>query len=210
MSAEEQAVLHRLNADNWAALYRCRWSAPDADRVVPQLAHLLESDDFQIIDEALRALFRIGTAAVSAAGPVAKLTQSVFPITRRLAVLTLGQISHNCPAQCVEPLASVLTDPMCCRDSLRVLAFIGPKAETALDRVLLLFKNTDAKVRKAVVMAAASINAYHPGVVKILRLASEDRSKIVREAADKFSKNPECANDMRLQYECPDSTQKKF
>lgn len=144
------------------------------------------------------------------AGPVAKLTQSVLPITKQLAVLTLGQIAHTVPAQCVEPIASVLTDPMCCRDALRVLAFIGPKAETALDRVLPLFKNTDAKVRKAVVVAAASINAHHPDVIKILRLASDDRSKIVREAAGKFSRNWECANDMPLQCECPGTTQKKF
>jgi HEAT repeat protein len=189
MSEEEPAILYRVNADSWAELYRCRWSVPDAERVVAQLAHLLESHDSQIIDEALRALFRIGTAAVSAAGPVAKLTQSVFPITKQLAVLTLGQIAHTVPAQCVEPLASVLTDPMCCRDALRVLAFIGPEAETALDRVLPLFENTDAKVRKAIVVAATSINAHHRDVVKILLLASDDRSKIVREAAGKFLRN---------------------
>lgn len=189
MSAEEKAILDRVNADDWAELYRCRWSAVDADRVIPQLVRMLESEDSQIIDEALRALFRIGTAAVSVAGPVAKLTQSVIPVTKQLAVLTLGQIAHIAPSQCVEPLASVLTDPMCSRDALRVLAFIGPEAETALDRVLLLFENTDAKVRKAVVAAATSINAHHPDVVKILSLASDDRSKIVREAAGKFLRN---------------------
>jgi hypothetical protein len=51
MSEEEQAILYRVNADNWAKLYRCRWSVPDAELVVAQLAHLLESDDSQIIDE---------------------------------------------------------------------------------------------------------------------------------------------------------------
>ena len=77
---------------------------------------------------------------------MARLTQSLFPITKQLAVLTLGQIAHTVPALCVEPLTSALTDPMCCRDALRILAFIGPKAETALERALPLFKNTDAKV----------------------------------------------------------------
>jgi hypothetical protein len=196
MSTDEQDILDRVNADNWAGLYRCRWSVPDAERIVPQLAHLLESDDSQIIDEALRALFRIGTAAVSATVPVARLTQSQVPITKQLAVLTLGQIAHTVPALCVAPLASVLTDPMCCRDAMRVLAFIGPEAETALDRVLPLFKDTDAKIRKAAVVAAASINADHPDVIEILRLAANDRSKIVREAAGKFLRNRQCVNDM--------------
>jgi hypothetical protein len=210
MSVEEQAILNRVNADNWAELYRCRWSSADADRVVPQLTRMLKSDDSKIIDEALRALFRIGTAAVSAAASVATLTQSPLPITKQLAVLTLGQIAHSVPGQCVEPLASVLSDPMCCRDALRILAYIGPKAETALDRVLALFKNTDAKVRKAAVVTAASIKADHAEVIKILRMAVEDRSKIVREAAGKQSRKRKCANDMPLQCERPDTAQKKF
>ena len=36
MSIAEQAILDRVNADNWALLYRCRWSKPDAEHVVPQ------------------------------------------------------------------------------------------------------------------------------------------------------------------------------
>lgn len=189
MSAAEQAILDRVNADNWAELYRCRWSVPDAERVVPQLARLLESSDSQIIDGALRALFRIGTAAVSAAVPVTRLTQSPFPITKQLAVLTLGQIAHTVPALCVESLASAMYDPSCCRDALRALAFIGPHASAALERVIHLFNHSDAKIRKAAVVTAASINLKHPDVIKLLHNASHDRSKIVREASGKFLKN---------------------
>ena len=195
MSADEQAILDRVNAENWAELYRCRWSAPDAERIVPQLVPLLRSDDPLIIDETLRALFRIGTPAISAGESVARLTQSSSPITKQLAVLTLGQIAHPVPELCVEPLASVLTDPLCCRNALRVLAFVGSKAEAALDRVLLLFRDTNAKVRKAVVVTATSIKSDHPEVMEILHLASKDRSKIVREAAVKFLKSRDYLND---------------
>jgi HEAT repeat protein len=189
MSAEEQAILDRVNADNWAELYRCRWSAPDSECVIPQLVRLLESDDSQITNEALRALFRIGTPAASAAVPVAKLTQSPLPMTKRLAVVTLGQIAHGVPALCVEPLASAMADPLCCRDALRVLAFIGPDAKTALERVIQLFNDADARIRRAAVVTAASINLEHPDVMQLLRKASDDRSKIVREAASKLLKN---------------------
>jgi hypothetical protein len=48
---------------------------------------------------------------------------------------------------------------------MRVLAFVGSKAETALDRVLPLFRDTDAKVRKAAVITAASIKPDHPDVM---------------------------------------------
>jgi hypothetical protein len=153
----------------------------------------------------LRALLRVGTAAISAAETVGRLTQSDSPITKQLAVLTLGQIAHTVPELCVEPLASVLTDSLCCRDAMRVLAFVGSKAETALDRVLPLFRDTDAKVRKAAVITAASIKPDHPDVMEILHLASKDRCKIVRDAALKFLRSREYVNDAPPQPECTDT-----
>ncbi len=191
MSAAEQAILDRVNADNWAVLYRCRWSKPDAEHVVPDLAQLLESESPQITQEALRALFRIGTPAVSAAPHVARLTRSLDHMTKHLAVLTLGQIAHTNPGLCVEPLASALNDPICCRDALRALAFIGLEANRALDRVKPLISDPDTKVRKAAVVTAAAINVSDPDVIKLLRRASADRSKVVREAAGKFLQTEE-------------------
>jgi len=185
MVTNEQAILDRVNADNWAVLYRCRWSKPDAEQVVPELAKLLESEDRQVTNEALRALFRIGPPAASAAPEVAKLTQSQDPMTKRLAVLTLGQIAHEFPAICVEPLALALSDPTCSRDALRSLAFIGPEAIGALEYVKPLFLNADAEIRKAAVVAAAAIDGEQPEILEWIRKATADRSKIVREAASK-------------------------
>lgn len=194
MSADEQAILDRVNANQRHELYRCRWSAPDAERLVPQLAQLLESSDVQIVDQTLHAIFLIGTPAIATAERVAKLTQSLSPTTQRLAILTLGQIAHPVPALCVEPLASVINNPLWCRDVLRVLAFIGPQAETALDRVFLLFKDANAKVRKAALETAASIKPDHPDVMNMLQIAFNDRSKIVRDAAAKCLKNRNALN----------------
>jgi len=191
MSVQEQAILDRVNADNWAVLYRCRWSNPDAEREVPQIAGLLESDDFLITNEALRALFRIGTPAASAAPVVAKLTRSKHAMTKQLAVLTLGQIAHEFPEVCVEPLALALDDPLCCRDALRSLAFIGPDAIGGLKYVLPLLTNSDAKIRKDAVKAASAIDAEQPEVAEMIRKATTDRSKIVREAASKCLRRAE-------------------
>lgn len=183
MSNVEQKILDRLNADNWAALYRCRWSRPDAEQVVPQLEKLLKSQDPLIIDEALRGLFRIGTPAVAAASSVATLIQSPAPITRQMVVLTLGAIAHEVPEVCVEPLASVLSDPKCCRDAMRTLAFIGRKALPAIERVHQRFNDPDAKIRRAVVLTAAAIDPTHPGTIELFDRASADRSKGVRDTA---------------------------
>lgn len=185
MSIAEQAILDRLNADNWAVLYRCRWSKPDAEKVVPQLEQLLDSKDRLVVDEALRGLFRIGTPAVSAAARVVSLIQSREQITRQLAVQTLGQIAHKEPDICVEPLASVLSDPLCCQDAMRSLAFIGRNALAAIERVHQRFGDRDAKIRKAALSTAIAIDSTHPGTIELIAMATTDRSKVVRDAAAK-------------------------
>jgi HEAT repeat protein len=185
MSDAELAILNRVNADNWAELYRCRWSTADAERVVAELAELLASQSPEIIQETLRALYRIGSPAISLAPQVAGLTRSSDPMTKRLAVLTLGAIAHTMPSLCVEPLASTLHDQKCCRDALRILASIGPPAQESLDRVKPLFFAAEAKVRKAAVETASAINVSDPDVVRLLHQATADRSKEVRDAASK-------------------------
>lgn len=189
MTQEEQAVLDRFNADNWAMLYRCRWSPEDADEVVPQLMRLLESSDPEIQQATLRALFRIGTPAAAAADQVAGLTRSSVPMTKRLAVLALGQIAHQLPEVCVDPVAETLSDPECCRDALRILSYLGQAAAGALEAVKPLLTNPDAKVRRDAVKALAKMKPADPQVIELIRAATNDRSKIVREAASKCLKS---------------------
>lgn len=183
MTDREQAILDGVNANHHAALYRCRWSAPDAQVVVPQLVSLLTSGSPEIVDDALRALFLIGTPAESAAPGVAALLGSSRPITKSMAVLALGQIAHRRPELCVGPLTATLTDESCCRNALRILAYIGAPAKCALEEVLRLYSKRDAKIRKAVVLTAVAIGAECGEVVVLLKTASSDRSKIVRDAA---------------------------
>lgn len=185
MNKNEQTLLDRVNANNWAELYRCRWSKSDAARVVPQLAGLLKSRDPLIVNESLRALLRIGTPAISVAPVVAKLTRSRLPMTKRLALLTLGQIAHKKSTICVKPLAMALTDPLCCRDALRSLAFMGEQAIGALKFVKPLLIDSDAKVRKSAVVTVAAIGGKNPEIMELLSSASTDRNKSVREAACK-------------------------
>lgn len=191
MTANEHPLLAHVQADNYAALYRCRWSAPDAEALVPQLAALLSNPNPVVVDEALRSLFRIGSPAASAAPEVAKLTRSSQPITRRLAVQTLGQIAHGDPERCVAALTELLTDETCCRDVLRILAFIGTPARQAYDAVTQLYAHRDARVRKAVVETAAAIADERSAVVEFLKAATRDGSKIVRDVAQKRLANLE-------------------
>jgi HEAT repeat protein len=191
MTIHEQAILNRVNANNWAALYRCRWSESDANLLVPQLTALLSSQSADVVNEALRALFRIGPPAASATPSVATLTYSTDPMTKQLAVLALGQIAHQIPAACVGPLTSVLNDECCRRDALRALAFIGTPAKPAIETVMRLYDNPDAKVRRDAIVTASAICRDHPEVLVMLHKASADRSKIVRDAAIKLLRDTE-------------------
>ena len=139
MSTDEQAVLDGVNADHWTTLCRCRWSKLDTDRVVPQLMELLVSGNPPIIHEARRALLRIGTPVVAAAVRVSDLARSHNWMTKRLAVLALGQIAYEIPGVSVASLVSTSSDPMCRKDALRALAFIAnepPSAHGVADGVL--------------------------------------------------------------------------
>jgi HEAT repeat protein len=101
--------------------------------------------------------------------------------------MTQGHIAHTVPSLCVEPLASVLTDPLCCRDAMRSLAFIGRNAEAAIDRVQQRFSDRDAKIRKAALLTAVTIDSKYPGTIELVGKASLDRSKEVRDAAARCS-----------------------
>lgn len=185
---EEQAILDQLTANHQAALYKCRWSPEDVDVVVPKLVSLLASKDTLIVDEALRALFTIGTPAVDAANDIIPLIESTSTITRKLAVMTLGQVVHQKPEVCVGPMIAVLEDDECRRDALRILAFIGRPAIESLPMVIEQYAHSDAKVRKAAVVAAVSIDPQDPTVTEVLDRAMKDRSKVVRAAALKLTK----------------------
>ena len=185
MSVDELAILNRVNADNRAELYRCRCSKTDVERLVPELRELLKSQSVEIVREGLRALYCIGTPANSLASQVAALIQSSDPLTKRLAVLTLGAIAYTIPNISVEPIASTLNDQLCCRDALRILELIRLPAHQSLDRIKPLFFDPDAKVRKAAVETASAINLSDSDVHRLLCEATMDRSKIVRDAASK-------------------------
>ncbi|MBN2475306.1 MAG: hypothetical protein JXB62_11895 [Pirellulales bacterium] len=86
------------NEDHHALLYRCRWSSEDAERIVPGLIRGLSDDDRLLVDEALRALFLIGTPAVAAATRVTALIASPYSITRRLAVRAVAAIGGGSEA----------------------------------------------------------------------------------------------------------------
>jgi HEAT repeat protein len=176
--------LSQVNAKNCELLYRCRWSKDDAARVIPKLIDVLSSADRRQVDESLRALFLIGTPAFPAAQHVVPHCASKHSITRRLAVLTLGQIAHQHARVCLEPLIDALDDAECRSDAIRILAYLKGRAKPALAALARLFDSKDAKTRTALVKAVAAIDRRSKQSQALFKRAKSDRSKTVRLAAE--------------------------
>ena len=175
----------KVMADNLAVLYRCRWSDDDAQRVVPRLTEILSDNDPGVVDEALRALFKIGTPAVAAASRVAPLIDSEHRITRQLATLALGQIAHKEPGLCVGPVTAALDRDECRHDALRILKFLGHAAKSSIVKVVSYYDSPDAKTRRLAAVTAIAIDAESEVVQQLAATAASDRSKAVRTAVQK-------------------------
>ena len=175
-------------ADNCAVLYRCRWSDVDAQRVVPRLTQILSDNDPAVVDEALRALFTIGTPAVAAASRVAPLIDSEHRITRQLATLALGQIAHKEPDLCVGPVTGALDRDECRHDALRILKFLGYAARSSIVKVASYYDSPDAKTRRLAAVTAIAIDAKSEVVQELATRVESDRSKAVRTAVQKAIK----------------------
>jgi hypothetical protein len=182
-------IIAEVKANNRALLYRCRWCADDASRIVPELVKVLSNRDPDIVDEALRSLFTIGTPAVAAAASVSQLISSERPITRQLATLTLGQIAHKDPSFCIGPITGALVHKECLHDALRILSFIGSAAKGALPQVVPFCESADARTRKLAILAAMSIAGESELAQRIASKARTDPSKIVRLAVEKAMRN---------------------
>jgi len=180
--------IESVNGNKRSILYKCRWSNDDAQRIVPELIRILLEEDHLLVDESLRALFVIGPPAITAAPHVAPLISSTYPITRRLAVLTLGQISHQRPDICIQPITKALKHDECCRDALRILIFLGSKATSALPEIVKRYESKDAKIRNLAVRAVAAIDGSSEMAHQLLTKAKTDRSNLVRLAAYKALK----------------------
>lgn len=176
--------LDSLNRKDREQLYRCRWSEPDAERVVPKLIDVLACDDHLLVDEAMRALFLIGTPVAAAATHVIRHQKSEHVITRRLVIQALGNIAYHQPEVVLAPIIEALEDDNCREDAIRVLACMKRDARKAVPALADHIDDPQAQTRKAIVNAVASIDGRSRRAKNLFRKAASDRSQTVRRAAE--------------------------
>jgi hypothetical protein len=180
-------LLQYVNADNFEVLYRCRWSADDAESVVPQLVALLDEASEDVVCEALRAIFRIGPAAFAAMPKVAALIASSDSMVAELAVGTLGRVCLDQPGVAIDHLSAAAERPELQKTALYALINFGPHARTATAAFVSAYQSSDAVVRRFAVRGLIACGADDAAAVAVLERAKTDRSKDVRKAAGKRS-----------------------
>ncbi len=190
MLPEHRGILQELSADSWGQLYRCRWSAEQRCRILPLLQELLESPDALTQQAGLDFAGRIGVcnqlgALEPIVLPVIRLTFDSDPMTRSMAVAVLSIIGRDAPEPACKALIVHLDDPELTAPALRGIMSIGQPADAAVPHVIPLCGATEAKLRILAIRTLAAIGAKSPEVDRILKAASNDRSKVVRAAAEK-------------------------
>lgn len=180
---DSSALLRRLSENNHQLLYRCRRSAADAEAIVPALVELLSAPSDAVVAEALRALHRIGPAAVAAAEAVVGLLSHSDWIVRANAVSTLGLICLERPGLAVDHLAGAADHPDLLRPVLFALIEFREHALPAVQVYCRAYRHREASIRRLAIRGLIAAKAQDPASLEVLRLADADPSKEVRAAA---------------------------
>jgi HEAT repeat protein len=181
--ATPEDILDRVNADNFAVLYRCRWRPEVAEEIAPQLAELLTHFDSRIVAESLRALHRIGPAAFSSKSAVHLSLSHSDLIVRKLAVSALAAICLERPNDAIPGIVIAADDSELLETCLMALINFGSAAASAAPLFCRCYKNRNSKIRRLAVRALRACGATDDESVEVMLTALHDSSNDVRRAA---------------------------
>jgi len=186
--------LNALEADHWAALYRCRHDADHRSSVLTILTQLLRSPDPAIIHRAMNAAGRIRGAfdephALADLIPiVTKYVSSDDQLIRRVAVGSLHCIDSHDTECSVPALIGACDDETLLDAALLALVDIANGSTAAICCFHRFASHSNGKIRRIAVRGLGASNASDDNSLKILTAATNDKNKSVREMADKALK----------------------
>jgi HEAT repeat protein len=185
---EANQVLARLESDNFAELYRGRWDAAHAAKVVAMLLPCLELDDNLVLHRALFALARFGPKADETA--IAAVTRLVFHTDRivaEVAIHALGGMSLHSPNKVLKPLMQAASVPELQKTALFSLLCFGQAASSAAAVFVTAFESRDARIRRLAIRGLSEIGAGLEIVQQVLPRALKDQNGQVRLAAQRLA-----------------------
>lgn len=184
---EANQVLARLEADNFAELYRSRWDAAHAAKVVAMLLPCLRLEDNLVLHRALFALARIGPEAHAAITAVTRLVFHTDKIVAEVAIHALGGIGLRSPNKVLRPLMQAAAVPELQKAALFSLLRFGEAASSAAAVFVTAFENGDARIRRLAIRGLSEIGAGLEIVQQVLPHALKDKNGQVRLAAQRLA-----------------------
>jgi HEAT repeat protein len=175
--------LDRVNARDFEALYRCRWSPEAARETVATLAELLADPDARIVAEALRALARIGPNALPALSAISSVSAHADPIVRNLVVYTLGRVCLESPSEAIPALIQAAEQVDLLEPALFALIDFGTAAASAAPLFCRTYASPKAKLRRLAIRGLLACGATDPESLAVLMKAKTDASAEVRKLA---------------------------
>ena len=181
------SILDAAEANDRAVLYEARWNEQTAARIIPKLIELLDSTDPEVLRRTLNAFVTIAPRAAAAAGRILPHLSSQDPLIAEVAVWALARVSLDNPDLAIDPLISAADLPGLRKPAMQALIDFGGAASRAALLFARAFADPSADMRCLALRGLAQIGAPPSVVLPVLREATTDKSKRVREyAAKKF------------------------
>ena len=183
--------LDALEADNLAALYKCRHDADHRKSVLTVLTQLLRSPDPAILHRAMNAAGRIGGAfdepnALADLVPiVSKYVSSDDQLIRRVAIGAIHCIGSHDTECSVPALIGACDDEMLLDAALLALVDVANGSAAAIRCFHRFASHSNGKIRRIAIRGLGASNANDQETLKILTAAANDKNKSVREMAGK-------------------------
>jgi HEAT repeat protein len=144
------------SSDASSAIYI--YTKASAAYAVPELIEALQDDNAKVRESAVKALLKIGPAAVEATTPLIERLEDPDEWVKRYAATALGEVAAG-QTQAIPPLIQALqsTDFYLRRAAAEALGEFGPLANEAVPDLLNLLKDENEKLRRAAAISLVKI-----------------------------------------------------
>lgn len=183
---EADVILSGYESNLFADLYKSRWDAEYASRVVPNLIKCLDVDDKAILLRTLSAFNRIGPEACEAGPFVSRLLEHRDLMVREAAIYALTGVWFREGRRAVAPLVRMALDPTMLKPVMFGLISLGKAAKPAKEIFVAAFNHRDGRIRRLALRGLRDIGAEGSDVNAVLERAVTDKNSQVKAAAAKM------------------------
>ncbi|HZN32389.1 MAG TPA: hypothetical protein VFB80_01170 [Pirellulaceae bacterium] len=185
-SNTDKALLHSVERNDRALLFKARWDRGTARQVVPPLIRVLESHDASLVLRALSAFLCIGPEAHSAARSIAKLLTVADERIFNTAAIALAAVSLKKPKLAVSPLLEMSKDADRLKYAMFGLVELGPGAKSAGGVFVRAYDSRDSRIRRLALRGLKELGVDARTAVPVLKRALSDSSQEIRKYAKKI------------------------